>query len=93
MLYFEPIGILQARGSMQASLQLSRSGVVYHSSHLRNRYFPTSKMSQGHLPVQNNNFAVSINSKVEWKQNSYIVKWVCGWKIGGGKFLIVVPTE
>jgi len=49
-------------------------------------------MSQGHLPVQNNNFAVSINSKVEWKLKSHIVKWICGWKIGG-KFLIVVPTE
>jgi hypothetical protein len=87
MLFREPTGILQARCSMQASFQLNKTG-VHHSSHLWN-IFSTSKKSQGHLPTQNNNFAVGINSKVQWKLNSYIVKWVCGWKIGEGNFWLL----
>jgi hypothetical protein len=51
-------------------------------------------MSQGHLLVQNNNFTVSINSKVEWKLFSHILlKGFVVGKIGGGKLLIVVSTE
>ena len=73
MLFCEPIGILQARCSMQASLWLNKSGVMYHTSHLWNRYFPTSKLSQGHLLAQNNNFTVNINSKVEWKFFTHIL--------------------
>ena len=61
--------------------------------HLQNEYFYSFKLSQGQLPVQNNNFAASINSKVVQKLNLYVVKWVCGWKGGGGKLLIVVSTE